>query len=114
MRSIANRLLAATSVGVLSAVIGASAATAAPTTTPAAGASSPTAAYGCGRTLVKDPSGVGTLVYYRHCTSGSDSLRVRAIIGAGGDGPCTTVGPNSEKRIHRYVSPAYFSSIARC
>ena len=53
-------------------------------------------------------------VDYRHCTSGSDSVRVRAIIGLGADGPCTTVGPNQTKVIWIYGGISFFDHIARC
>jgi hypothetical protein len=111
------RVLAATAIGFLATMAGATAAGAAPDQTvasPTQTGSQTLLAYQCGGNLVKDPSGVGTLVIYRHCTSGSDSLSVRAIIGLGPDGPCTTVGPNQSKQIYRYVSPAYFDHIARC
>jgi len=55
-----------------------------------------------------------TCVNYRHCTSGSDSLRVRAIIGLGPDGPCTTVGPNETRGIWAYGGISFFDHIARC
>jgi hypothetical protein len=66
----------------------------------------------CGASL-RGCTGV-TCVDYRHCTSGSDSIRVRAIIHLGADGPCTTVGPNQTKLIWTYGGFSFFDRIDRC
>jgi hypothetical protein len=69
------------------------------------------AAFPCGTTVGHE--WYGYTVHYRHCTNGTDSVRVKAIVDFGPDGGCTTVGPNQEKVIHRY-SYGVFSHIARC
>jgi hypothetical protein len=53
-------------------------------------------------------------VYYRHCTSGSDSVRVKAIINNGSDGSCTTVNAGKTEEIAGYVWPSSFDRIVRC
>jgi hypothetical protein len=55
-----------------------------------------------------------TDVYYRHCTSGSDSLTVKAVIHWDFDGPCVTVGPNETRLIWTFVAPGRFDRIVRC
>lgn len=55
-----------------------------------------------------------TAVYYRHCTSGSDSVRVKAIINNGADGDCKTVGANKTEEIAGYKWPSSFDRIVRC
>jgi hypothetical protein len=72
-----------------------------------------TAAARCGESLRFFPNNL-TGVVYRHCTSGRDSVRVRAIIKRGADGRCTTVGPNEEKIIHFYGGISSFDRIDRC
>jgi hypothetical protein len=67
----------------------------------------------CGESL--RPCNINQIcVDYRHCTSGSDSLRVRAIIHLGPDGPCTTVGPGQTKLIWIYGGISFFDRIDRC
>ena len=78
------------------------------------------AAHRCGHQLRWDPpSGpdepILWHVTYRHCTSGSDSIRVRAIIRFHVDGACTTVGPRQTREIDTYWFPSgVFDRIARC
>ncbi|GCE01057.1 hypothetical protein EHYA_08796 [Embleya hyalina] len=55
-----------------------------------------------------------TDVYYRHCTSGSDWVKVKAIIKWGGDGPCYPVGPGQTRLIASFVQPERFDRIVRC
>lgn len=77
------------------------------------------AAQACGHLLRWDPPGPGEPVLwhvtYRHCTSGSDSIRVRAIIRFHADGACTTVGPRQTREIDSFWFPSgVFDRIAGC
>jgi hypothetical protein len=77
------------------------------------------AAQPCGHLLRFDPpepsSPVLWRVTYRHCTSGSDSIRVKAIIRFHADGSCVTVGPRQTRQIDTYWFPSgVFDRIARC
>jgi hypothetical protein len=77
------------------------------------------AAQACGHLLRFDPpepsSPVLWRVTYRHCTSGSDSIRVKAIIRFHADGSCVTVGPRQTREIDSYWFPTgVFDRIARC
>jgi len=85
---------------------------------PVVGTTPPALASRCGEWLEPhqhDEGGHVVFVYYRHCTSGRDSLRVKANIRWWPDGPCTTVGPNETKLIDTYpVPPGTFSHIDRC
>ncbi|WP_158102849.1 hypothetical protein [Lentzea kentuckyensis] len=53
-------------------------------------------------------------IYYRHCTSGSDSVHVRAVIDWGSDGDCKEVTANETRKIAEYTNPSEFSHIRRC
>jgi hypothetical protein len=75
------------------------------------------AAYRCGANLELVSVG-GTIpiwkVIYKHCTSGNDSVRVRAIVSGWEDGPCKTVGPRQAKLIWDFPPGASFDRIDRC
>ncbi len=58
--------------------------------------------------------GTATTVWYRHCTSGNDRVRVRAIIHWGFNGPCETVYADQTKAIHNFIAPARFDRIQSC
>lgn len=105
-RSSVSRLAA---VSALSAavVLGTAAAAPAQAADPSTQAARP-----CGASFANH--GPITDVYYRHCTSGSDSVRVRAIIHWDIDGPCVTVGPRQTRLIWTFVAPGRFDRIARC
>lgn len=77
------------------------------------------AAHPCGHLLRFDPPQPGSPVLwrvtYRHCTSGSASIRVKAIIRFHTDGPCVTVGPRQTREIDTFWTPSgVFDRIARC
>jgi hypothetical protein len=77
------------------------------------------AAQPCGHLLRFDPpepsSPVLWRVTYRHCTSGNDSIRVKAIIRFHADGSCVTVGPRQTREIDTFWTPTgIFDRIARC
>lgn len=74
----------------------------------------PTPNLTCGEWLWCDFCPV-TEVHYRHCTSGNDSVRVKAIIDWWDDGACVTVGPNQAKQIDFFPSDiGTFNRIVRC
>jgi hypothetical protein len=71
------------------------------------------AARPCG-TSIESTVGSGQRAVYRHCTSGSGSVTVRAIINNWPDGGCTTVGPNQELEIWRWAWPGSYARTDRC
>ncbi len=83
-------------------------------------ATSESALQRCGEELVTECSGgrnpgCKIYVYYRHCTSHRDSIRVKANIQFYPDGRCTTVGPNETRLIMVYgTPPGVFRRIDRC
>jgi hypothetical protein len=94
-----------------SVLMGASPAQAAPATPAQAAPVTPMAT--CGANFYPAMGG-GTSVTYKHCTSGSDSVVVKAIINNGFDSDCERVGPNDEKFLMVFIWPGSFDRIVRC
>lgn len=85
-----------------------------------ASTSSAATSYKCGTNLVTQCRGGRTpqcvvYVHYRHCTSGSKSIKVKAEISFYPDGRCISVGAHKTALIAAYgAPPGMFKRIKRC
>jgi hypothetical protein len=104
---------------ILAAASGIAGGVAVTTSVTASAGVTPAAAAPCGHSLQRTHGNVYDVIY-RHCTSGSDSVRVRAIINNAVDGSCQLVRAGQTKAIHSFETPVpnfpdpKFDRIERC
>jgi hypothetical protein len=71
------------------------------------------AGHRCGTSLTSKSQTI--TVWYRHCTSGSDSVRRKAIIAWGDDGNCLTIAAGQTRWMKTYTAPlSWFDRMVAC
>jgi hypothetical protein len=69
--------------------------------------------HACGTSLTSKSQTI--TVWYRHCTSGSDSVRRKAIIAWGDDGNCHTIAAGQTRWMKTYTAPlSWFDRMVAC
>jgi len=83
----------------------------------AVGTTEQAATSGCGASVQVDPNGgrgFGSNVTVRYKNCSRNTVRVRARVRFGFDGPCNSVPPGSTRPIHRIMLPGVYDGILNC